>query len=113
VRASQPSDLNAATRTFRPKHIRLDGSTPVVTYITRLQAMARRYTEATVLANLPLAMEGDASTWTEGLPHALLWRMDGSLEEWFTQLRFRFAIDISEVLAQAVSYATLSLRRTC
>jgi hypothetical protein len=97
----QALHLNAATRTFLPKHIRFDGSMPVVTYITRLQAMARRYTEATVLANLPLAMEGDASTWMDGLPPTLLQCMDDSLEEWFTQLRLRFAVDISEVLAQA------------
>src|SRR5690606_19859272 len=82
-------------------HIRFDGTTPVTTYITRLQAMQRRYSTDKVLSNLPLAMEGDAGDWMDSLPAKLLEDMDSSLEVWFEQLRLRFAADISEVLAKA------------
>lgn len=63
--------------------------------------MARCYSEKAVLTNLPLAMEGDAGEWMDGLPESLLEDMDDSLDMWIDQLRLRFSSNISEVLAKA------------
>ena len=91
----------AGLKAFQPKHISFNGTLPVTTYINRLRRMARCYSEKAVLTNLPLAMEGEAGEWMDGLPESLLQDMDDSLETWIDQLHLRFSPDISEVLATA------------
>ena len=91
----------AGLKAFQPRHISFNGSLPVTTYISRLRRMARCYSEKAVLTNLPLAMEGDAGEWMDGLPQSLLEDMDDSLDMWIDQLRLRFSSNISEVLAKA------------
>ncbi|OBT47114.1 hypothetical protein VE00_03059 [Pseudogymnoascus sp. WSF 3629] len=91
----------AGLKAFQPRHISFNGSLPVTTYISRLRRMARCYSKKAVLTNLPLAMEGDAGEWMDGLPQSLLEDMDDSLDMWIDQLRLRFSSNISEVLAKA------------
>ncbi|OBT60288.1 hypothetical protein VE03_10178 [Pseudogymnoascus sp. 23342-1-I1] len=83
----------AGLKAFQLRHISFNGSLPVTTYISAY--------DRAVLTNLPLAMEGDAGEWMDGLPKSLLEDMDDSLDMWIDQLRLRFASNISDVLAKA------------
>jgi hypothetical protein len=55
-------------------------TSPITSYINRLTYLADTYSEAAVLAVLPLAMTGDAQVWFDSLSNHTRKNMNRSLD---------------------------------
>lgn len=84
-----------------PKDLEYDGTTPVSSYLNRLDFMAGTYGSEAVLAKLPKAMINDARVWFDSVSVTVKNKMNHSLDLWKTQLRDRFKKDASTAIQQA------------
>jgi len=98
---AQDGDVATRNKKLRTADLEYDGKTSVVSYINRLEYLARTYGEKAILAELPTAMVGEARPWFDSMfPHTKM-EMNNSLQEWTFQLRGRFQRDSSTALAEA------------
>lgn len=82
-RAEQCETLyNNRKNQVKADDLKYDGTTPVTTYVKRLEFLATQYGDGAILQVLPLAMRGDASDWLNSLSSETFTLMNSDLVEW-------------------------------